>query len=111
MRFYKNGIKPFQGDKETLEKVFNIKLTEITEEEFKDLVKTTNMPSPEQEISRQVAEAKEFLNNTDYINNKYNDEVTVLGTSSKADFVAEHKELYLERAEKRAFIKENEIKI
>lgn len=86
-------------------------LVEITENEFKQLTDEINTPTAEEEIKKQIEEAKDFLNNTDYINNKYNDEVTVLGTSSKADFVLEHKELYLERAEKRAFIQENEIKI
>lgn len=110
--FHKDkNSKPYQGIKDILEKKLNVTLTEITKEEFDDLVKTINTPSPEQEILRQIAEAKQFLNNTDYINSKYNDEVTVLGTSSKANFVVEHKDLYLQRAEKRAFIQENEIKI
>lgn len=50
------------------------------------------------------AEAQSYLESTDWITSKYNDVVTVLGTSSKADFVAKYKEIYDNRTAARAVV-------
>lgn len=49
-------------------------------------------------------EAQSYLNETDWITSKYNDVVTVLGTMSKADFVAKYKEIYDNRTAARAVL-------
>lgn len=48
--------------------------------------------------------AKECLASTDWITAKYNDVVTVLGTMSKADFVAKYREIYDNRTAARAVV-------
>jgi len=48
--------------------------------------------------------AMEYLASTDWITSKYNDVVTVLGTMSKADFVAKYKEIYDNRTAARAVV-------
>jgi len=52
----------------------------------------------------QVSEALVYLASTDWITSKYNDVVTVLGTMSKADFVAKYKEIYDNRTAARAVV-------
>ena len=49
-------------------------------------------------------EALAYLASTDWITAKYNDVVTVLGTMSKADFVAKYREIYDKRTAARAVV-------
>ena len=52
--------------------------------------------------NKQVALA--YLASTDWITSKYNDVVMVLGTMSKADFVAKYREVYDKRTAARAVV-------
>lgn len=45
-----------------------------------------------------------YLTSTDWITSKYNDVVTVLGTMSKADFIAKYKDVYDNRTAARAVV-------
>lgn len=53
---------------------------------------------------RAKTEALSYLASTDWITSKYNDVVTVLGTMSKADFVAKYKDVYDNRIAARAVV-------
>jgi len=50
------------------------------------------------EIKTSISEKETYLSITDWITAKYNDEVTILATISKADFVAKYQEVYTNRA-------------
>jgi len=88
-------------------RVINIEL-----EEYKQWLSEGNTPEPEftqAELAQQVKdkaiqEALAYLASTDWITSKYNDVVTVLGTMSKADFVAKYKEIYDNRTAARAVV-------
>jgi len=81
-------------------------------EEYKQWLSEGNIPEPEftqAELAQQVKdkaiqEALAYLASTDWITSKYNDVVTVLGTMSKADFVAKYKEIYDNRTAARAVV-------
>lgn len=81
-------------------------------EAYKQWLGEGNTPEPQYteeelqaiETSKAKAEALQYLADTDYITNKYNDEVTVLGTTSKTEFVAKYKEVYDKRAEARLIV-------
>jgi len=84
----------------------------IEAEEYKQWLSEGNTPEPEftqAELAQQVKdkaiqEALAYLSSTDWITSKYNDVVTVLGTMSKADFVAKYKEIYDNRTAARAVV-------
>ena len=64
-----------------------------------------NPPKTEEQIlAEKVAEAKAYLASTDYVTAKYNDEVTVTGSMTKAAFLAKYSDVYAQRAEARAII-------
>ena len=56
------------------------------------------------ELEAKIAEAKAYLLATDYVTAKYNDEVTVTGSMTKAAFLAKYSDVYAQRAEARAII-------
>lgn len=66
------------------------------------------LPSAEeiakQELEAKIAEAKAYLQATDYVAVKYNDEVTVTGSMTKTAFLAQYADVYAQRAEARAVI-------
>lgn len=105
MKYYKNSknqlfANPILANHEDL--------TEITKEEFEQLVQAINTPTAEQLLEQQLTEKKAYLSSTDWISNKYHDEVTVNGTMSKADFTAKYEAVYTAREEAREFINLNE---
>ena len=57
-----------------------------------------------QELEAKITEAKAYLASTDYVTAKYNDEVTVTGSMTKAAFLAKYSDVYAQRAEARAII-------
>jgi len=64
-----------------------------------------NPPKTAEQLEAEAkAEALVYLASTDWITSKYNDVVTVLGTMSKADFVAKYKEIYDNRTAARAVV-------
>ena len=63
----------------------------------------------EQILAEKVAEAKAYLLATDYVTAKYNDEVTVTGSMTKAAFLAKYSDVYAQRAEARAIINMGEV--
>ena len=77
-----------------------------------DWLEKGNIPEPEHTEAellaiaqaKKLAEASAYLASTDWITSKYNDVVTVLGTMSKADFVAKYKEIYDNRTAARAVL-------
>ena len=80
-------------------------LMEISKEEFDAIVITINTPTPEQVLDQQVAEARQYLSDTDYAVIKLN-EALVLGEDITA-MKAEYADVLNEREAKRQFIREN----
>lgn len=111
MYFKDENNKPYQGRKEIFESKLGVNLTEITHEEFDQLVQEINTPTASQVLEQQLAEKRAYLVSTDWIGAKYHDEVTVNGTISKAEFTSKHEDIYNSRALAREFINQNEIKI
>lgn len=65
MKYYKNtNHQIFAYDDEQIEEGYGADLTAITEEEMKVL--TTYIPTKEEEINTQIAEAKQYLSDTDF---------------------------------------------
>ena len=82
--------------------------TELDEELIAEAIKNFKMPTEDElalEVLRtKIAEAKAYLASTDYVTAKYNDEVTVTGSTTKAAFLAKYSDVYAQRAEARAII-------
>ena len=81
-------------------------------EEYKQWLAEGNTPELEfteaelaqQELEAKIAEARAYLQATDYVAAKYNDEVTVTGSMTKSAFLAKYGEVYAKRAEARAIV-------
>ena len=84
----------------------------IEAEEYKQWLEEGNTPEPEfteaeitqQELEAKIAEARAYLQATDYVAVKYNDEVTVTGSMTKTAFLAKYADVYAQRAEARAIV-------
>ena len=81
-------------------------------EKYKQWLAEGNIPEPEfteaeitqQELEAKIAEARAYLQATDYVAVKYNDEVTVTGSMTKTAFLAKYADVYAKRAEARAIV-------
>lgn len=81
-------------------------------EAIKEWLAKGNEPEPqfskkelkEQKLQKEKQEAQEYLLSTDYINNKYNEEVLIAGTMTEEDFVIKYSFVLQKRAECRALL-------
>lgn len=98
MKYFKQNNEVYAYDSEQLAMGYGKDMTPMTDEEVE---LHTNPPKTPEQL---VAEAQSYLESTDWITNKYNDVVTVLGTMSKVDFVAKYREIYDNRTAARAVV-------
>ena len=81
-------------------------------DEYEELITKTQsefiMPTEAEllayEQEQKIAEARAYLQATDYVAVKYNDEVTVTGSTTKTAFLAKYADVYAKRAEARAIV-------
>ena len=76
-------------------------LIDVLDPEF---VKRVEMYHIQLDTQQKIQEAKAYLAATDYVTAKYNDMVTVTGSMTKAEFLAQYADVYAQRAEARAVI-------
>ena len=106
MKYFKQNNEVYAYDDEQISQGYGKDMTPMTDEEVELHI---NPPKTAEQIEAEAkaeakAEALAYLDSTDWITAKYNDVVTVLGTSSKADFVAKYREIYDNRTAARAVV-------
>lgn len=102
MKYFKQNNEVYAFDDEQLAMGYGEDMTPMTDEEVE--LHINPIKTEGQLVAEAKAEAQSYLDNTDWITNKYNDVVTVLGTMSKVDFVAKYKEIYDNRTAARAVV-------
>ena len=94
-----NEIFAFEDDG-TQDHLITEDMVALSDEELTELRK----PTEAKILENKIIEAKAYLLATDYVTAKYNDEVTVTGSMTKAAFLAKYSDVYAQRAEARAII-------
>lgn len=92
MNYYKKDNKVYGFNDLQVKRGIGEEFTPITEAEADELRKPTF--TDEELAKQQIAEHEAYLKSTDWITAKYNDEVTILGSISKADFIAKYQDVY-----------------